>query len=337
MRASAKGTGAARIPGMLIMFTGLLLLLVAVWLWYRGATAQPPYRYAMDMPGQGETERIPITSGSLDLHMGSVLGEGSDQVLARFATAESDTGPVLMRWQPTVDSPFLHMQPELNEITELAEVMARHVGADTPVLAWWDLSRQLALLTDKGVTFGAPIGEPLFIPDAWRGSSKQVRSVEHAFWRIPDGASQDPRFKAFVQALAMDEEPGMAALQNLVEGRRAVLVLHVRDVIQLGQIAPDRLGVAFREFPPSGDVHGMVSSVRKWLADNDYSAYAVMRIPNESVRTVALTDAVSGMTLAARLLPFIGNAQHDVAGATLVYQIGGFSVYEIAPVDTAGE
>lgn len=332
MRMSARWSGASRIPGMLVMFAGLVLLAASAWLWRQSATAQAPYRYAMDVPGQDEPERISIASGFLDLRTGRVLDEGDGRVLARFATVDSGTGPVLMRWQPDVDSPFLHMQPELSETTELAEVMARHVEPDTPVLAWWDLSRQLALLTNAGMAFDAPIGEPLFIPSVWRSSREQVRSVEHAFWNIPDAAPQAERFKSFVQALLMDEESGMAALQALVEGRRAVLVLHVRDMVQLGHIAPDRLGVAFREFPASGDVHGMVSGVRKWLADNDYAAYAAMRTQGESVRAVALTDAQSGMTLAARLLPFIGNAQHDVAGATLVYQIGGYSVYEIAPV-----
>ena len=43
-----------------------------------------------------------------------------------------------------------------------------------------------------------------------------------------------------------------------------------------------------------------------------------------------LTDAASAQTLAARLLPFVGNDQSDVPGATLVYKLGGFVVYEIA-------
>src|SRR3546814_8065919 len=83
--------------------------------------------------------------------------------------------------------------------------------------------------------------------------------------------------------------------------------------------------------PDSGDVHGMVKSVHGWLTRHDYSAYTVMRSADRPLRVVALTDAPSGMTLAARLLPFIGNSQSRVEGATLVYQTGGFSVYEIPP------
>src|SRR3546814_18289982 len=81
--------------------------------------------------------------------------------------------------------------------------------------------------------------------------------------------------------------------------------------------------------PDSGDVHGMVKSVHGWLTRHDYYAYTVMRSADRPLRVVALTDAPSGMTLAARLLPFIGNSQSRVEGATLVYQKGGFSVYEI--------
>ena len=57
----------------------------------------------------------------------------------------------------------------------------------------------------------------------------------------------------------------------------------------------------------------------------------IVQAKGRPVRAVALTDAASGKTLAARLLPFVGNDQQDVAGATLVYQAGGFSVFEIAP------
>ena len=74
----------------------------------------------------------------------------------------------------------------------------------------------------------------------------------------------------------------------------------------------------------------MVRRVHDWLDHNQYPAYATLRAGEKSVRAVALTDAPSAATLAARLLPFVGNDQHDVSGATLVYRVGGFVVYEIA-------
>ena len=121
------------------------------------------------------------------------------------------------------------------------------------------------------------------------------------------------------------------------EGKPIVLVLHLRDIILLGQMFPDRLGVAFQDFGASGDVHGMVRGVRAWLEQNGYVAYSVLQGRDMPVRAVALTDEASGRTLAARLLPFMGNEQSDVAGATLVYQVGGFSVFEIAPADVTAD
>ncbi len=46
---------------------------------------------------------------------------------------------------------------------------------------------------------------------------------------------------------------------------------------------------------------------------------------------VALSDKASAETLVARVLPFIGNRQEDVAGLTLVYRTGAFAVFELAP------
>ncbi len=324
------GTRGGLRPAVLAMGAGLLLLLGAAWLWFRTMQAAPPYQYVMDGADQAVAESVQASTGALPLQAGRVVAQGQDMVLARFATVESATGPVLMRWQPAVDSPFLHMQPGLDDVTALAEVLGRHVAPDTPVLAWWDVSRQLSLLANVRTVFGAPLGEPLFVPDAWRAWQRQVRSVETAFWGMSDVDAERLRFDRFAGALLQDQDTGMAALRELVQGRAAVLVLHVRDIIQLGHMQPDRIGVAFREFPDSGDVHGMVRGVRAWLSEHDYAAYALMRTQDQPLRAIALMDDASGMTLAARLLPFIGNAQYDVPGATLVYQVGGFSVYEIA-------
>ncbi len=62
---------------------------------------------------------------------------------------------------------------------------------------------------------------------------------------------------------------------------------------------------------------------------NDLQAYTVLHREGQPLRAVALTDEASGETLAARLLPFIGNRQSDVAGATLVYRTGAFVVFEL--------
>ncbi len=320
--------------GMLVMGMGLLMLLAAVWVWLRGMAAEPPYRYEMDgVPAaQATPETLQGMQGALPLRTGRVLVAGdAGQVLASFATAGPEDGPVLMRWQPAVDGPFLRLTPDLAEVEALAEVLGRHVDPRTPVLAWWDISRQLHLLSGVETVFESSLGKPLFIPAAWRGARDQVTAVETAFWGAPANADEAARFDRFADALVMEEGQGIEALGDLLQGQRAVLVLHVRDVIQLGQMRPERIGVAYRELPPSGDVHGMVRGVRGWLGEHGYSAYALMHGGQQSLKAIALTDDASGMTLAARLLPFIGNAQYDVPGATLVYRTGGFVVYEIEP------
>src|SRR5699024_7013333 len=140
-------------------------------------------------------------------------------------------------------------------------------------------------------------------------------------------------FEDFVDALLSDEEAGIAALQELAGDQSPILALHLRDIILLGQLAPERIGVAFREFPVGGDTHSMVSRVRRWVMDHDYVAYSVMRVSDSRVRAIAITDKASGSALAVRLLPFIGNDQSSVPGTTLVYKQGGFWVYELTSTD----
>src|SRR5699024_10306175 len=140
-----------------------------------------------------------------------------------------------------------------------------------------------------------------------------VESVESEFWKSRAEQPQRKQFQRFVDALLADEQAGVAQLQQLAGDQPATFVLHVRDIILLGQMAPERIGVAFRDFPNTGDVHAMVRSVRGWMKAHDYYAYAVIKANHNNVRAVALTDKMSGRTLAARLLPFIGNDRSTVA------------------------
>ncbi|MGE3927675.1 MAG: hydroxylamine oxidation protein HaoB, partial [Lautropia sp.] len=253
--------------------------------------------------------------------------------LAELAVAESPAGPVLLHWQAPLDAPVLTLMPPASEVAALAPVLERHVAAGTSVLAWWDVSRQLALLSSPPVAFGRHLGKPLFVPARWQARRPDIEAIERDFWGIadtPEFRAEQDRFQRFVDALVADEREGMAGLRALAEGKPTVLVLHVRDAILLGQMAPRRIGVAFRDFGGVTDVHSMVRRVHAWLDQNRYPAYATLQLPDQRVRAVAFTDTPSTETLAARLLPVIGNDQRDVAGATLVYRVGGFVVYQIA-------
>jgi hydroxylamine oxidation protein HaoB len=200
------------------------------------------------------------------------------------------------------------------------------------VLAWWDTSRQLRHFGAGEVSFGSHFGLPLFVPEPWRELRSKVSDAEAAFWKTSRDAAQELEFREFVGALVSDESEGVKTLRKLAQGRKAVLVLHVRDILLLGQMEPKKAGVSFRDFADPGDVHRSVRGVQDWLREDSSAAYTVLKLPNNMLRAVALTDEATGNTLAARLLPFVGNRQEDVVGLTLVYRAGGFSVFELDAV-----
>lgn len=314
--------------------------LIAAWLALGamlGAHATEPdaplYRYETAPASDQLDDLAPLLPASAELVSARVRMSDSARTLAELQLAQTAHGPVLLAWQALVDDPFLTLLPPLAETVVLAPVLQRHVSGNAAVLAWWDVSRQIRLLADADVVFGQPLGDPLFVPANWREQAEAVRGIEQAFWQEPgdrDLQAGRDAFQRFVAALLAPEQDGMAALRELGDGRPVVLVLHLRDLILLGQMAPEALGVAFRDFGTLSEVHGMIQRVRAWMRDNDYAAYGLLRGGTDSVRAVALTDEASGQTLVARLLPVIGNDQTDVAGARLVYRTGGYIVFEIA-------
>lgn len=325
----------------LAIIAGLALIAVAAALFWRHATAPPIYQYVVGetLSASDAGALSAYTEAGFTLRRASVQASEQAAPLATLDIAETSAGPLLVRWQARVDDPFLTLAVPPEDVSALSDVLKRHASQDATVLAWWDTSRQFKTLAGVDVAFAEHLGMPLFVPAHWGGNRASVEAIERAFWAggaAAATAQERERFRRFGQALVLPEAQGMEALRALAgDGKRAVLVLHWRDVILLGQMFPEQLGVAFQDFGASNDVHGMVRRVHAWLEEHQYAAYGVLQGSGQPLRAIALTDQDSGKTLAARLLPFMGNAQHDVPGATLVYQAGGFSVFEIAPVNSA--
>lgn len=336
-RHAANGTTPwRRVLASTAIVAGLALLGIAGFLALRHAQAPPAYRYVVGgiIAPANLGPLAPLAGRGVAVHSGTVVG-ADGKAFADFTFAASKSGPVLLDWQPKIDPPFLSMPVPTSEIADLAPVLGRHVNTGEPVLAWWDTSRALGLLVDADLPLRATVGVPLFIPRQWHDRTAGVEAIESSFWKLTSDTAARTRFDRFTNALLANETDGIAALRELAGGKPAVLVLNVRDVLLLGQIAPARIGVAFRDFPNSGDVHGMVPAVYGWMREHGYPSYTVVRARDGTeVRAIALTDAASGKTLAARLLPFVGNEQSAVPGTVLVFKTGGFWVYRIEPAAT---
>lgn len=313
-----------------MLLAGAALLLAAALAGWRHFGAAAPYRYVAGAA-------LPASGAMPARQQVQLLATETGQVLAQAEVASSPQGPVLVAWQAQVDDPLLYLPIDAQETLAVADVIARHRAADEPVLSWWDNARQMRLFGAGAMRFDAVLDLPLFVPPRWQGQRELIAQVESAYWGAPAAPALASDFKAFAAALASEEAEGVQQLQALVQGRKAVLVLHLRDLIPLGQLEPRRIGVAFRDFADEGDVHRSVRGVHGWLREQGHAAYGVMPLPQNRVRAIAVTDEAGAKTLAARLLPLSGNRQDDVAGLTLVYRHGGYVVYELQAASPPGK
>lgn len=335
----------ARLRPIVALVGGLAAIAAGIVLWSRPPGAdEAPYRYVVDAALSAERAQAlrGITERGIELEQGSVVVAGDGQAAADFVVARSSAGRVLLDWHAQVDEPFLRLLPQPGETLAVADTIRRHLPPDGVVLAWWDTSRALQLMAGLPVVFDRDPGEPLIVPARWHAQQPAIAEADRRFFAEGTSSSiegagsvgappavEQARFGRFVDALLSDERAGIEALRELAAGRPAVVVLHARDVLLLGALDPQRIGVAFRDLPGSDPSHAAIRGVRDWMSSNGWTAYTVLRREGRPLRAVALTDGASGETLAARLLPFIGNRQEDVPGATLVYRTGAFVVFEL--------
>jgi hydroxylamine oxidation protein HaoB len=119
-------------------------------------------------------------------------------------------------------------------------------------------------------------------------------------------------------------------LRELTGGREAYVVVHVSDLYKLGQMRPDRIGVAYKDFPlKGGDVHGLSAMVKRWQLDNNYTSQTVYGLSESLVRAYFLTDAKSDKTLLAQMLPMTTSSPLEFKALQLVHKQGGYWVYKI--------
>ncbi|MBN9427859.1 MAG: hydroxylamine oxidation protein HaoB [Burkholderiales bacterium] len=328
--------GARRALGGALLAAGLVLAALGGYAALN--PVEPPYRYEVAGPAAPPDDpdvADALTRANLSLREARLVDHATGRTLAELRFAEADDGPVMLDWRPKVDEPFLLAAAPLREVAQLAAALRRHVPADALVLAWWDTSRQLALLAGTQTRFDRHvIGAPLALPAQWVPARSAIEHVESAFWLRGNGgnaAEASPPFGAWVDAMLASPADGAARLRALAGKREAYAVVHVRDALLLGAMAPQRLGVALREQPDGGNLHGAISGARDWMRAQRYAAYSAYAPEPGRVRVLALTDEASAGTLIAGLLPF-----HDpirkpepVPGMTLVHQVGGFWVYRI--------
>ncbi len=108
--------------------------------------------------------------------------EGVDQPLAvGYLARRGDATSVMLGWENRSGEPVVFVDGKLSELTVLATAITKHVPKDAVILAWWDTSRQIKLLTGYKTVFISHLGEPHITPLPWRARSGAIEKYEREF------------------------------------------------------------------------------------------------------------------------------------------------------------
>jgi len=312
---------------------GLVLLFwVAYTAWLKPVDA--PYYYKQ------------ISSGSPQQYPELELNDWPDLTISRYdvivpdvakpiaqATVAQRDGsvPVLVKWQNNSKEILHTLDWKSNELSALAKAISQYAPKDALLVAWWDISQQLNLLTGYEALFTNHLKEPLIIPQHWLEYSQAIDRYENDFWQNKASGREVEQFEQFSKALASKPEQGVPMLRNLIgSDREAYLIIHVTDLYKLGLMYPERIGVAYQNFPLSGNIHGMINHMKVQLKENDFDTYTLQSITDSEVRVYFLTDSDSSQTMLAQMLPFTDKpAPMELEALQLLYQKGGYWLYKI--------
>ncbi len=319
--------------GLALVSGGVLLL---GWVAYSFLKPGPaPYRYQLTEEGGVDRFASLGLEAWPDLKIGKyeVRVDGLDKPVAvAHVGRRGAAAPVMLDGDNRSGEPLVFADTRLAELKTLAQAISKHMPKEALVLGWWDTARALRLLAGRETAFDSHLGEPLITPAPWQGRNRPIAKYEREFWGAPPDEAERQRFRRFAEALTAEAATGAAMLRELAGGREAYVAVHVADLFKLGLLHPDRLGVAYKDFPIQGDMHGPIAFVKRWMLDNKYSAYTLHELSERQARVYFLTNAQSGSTLLAQMLPLTTSRPTELEALQLVYQHGGYWVYKIPTV-----
>lgn len=321
------------LAAVLLLSVGITLL---IWLGLESLRpAIPVYEYQLETKGVfGDFKELGVQESlqSLSMSRYQITMPDTEQPLAiAYIAYPEDKSPVLLQWNNLLAEPVLYETGNLTALLEMVPVLEKQTEGSMPVVGWWDTMRALSIVC-KCQPYTTPHQTaPLLVPQPWLAKQDQVEAKERAFWQV---GSQEERglFLQYATALAMEAEAGVKHLREMAGENSTLLILNITDAYKLGSLLPDQLGIGYKDFPGTGDMHGMIQRVKDWLQTEGYKHYAVLRPSDELVRVYFLTEESDGGRLVSRLLPFNKQGPKGMEGIKLIAQQSGYWVYEIAPL-----
>lgn len=318
--------------GILLVTGGLILLGWFTYLWFTPAEAPYQYRHL----STGSVDQYPELDldawPELTISRYDVIVPDVEKPIAQASVAQRDnTAPVRIQWQNNSKQILHSLSWKSHELSELAQAINQYAPSDALIIAWWDISQQINLLTGYDTLFTSHLGEPMIIPEHWREHATAIDHYEQTFWQSNPSDQERDQFQRFTLALTAKPDEGAAQLRELIgDNREAYLVVHVTDLYKLGLMHPDKIGVAYQHFPLTGNMHGMINQMKVQLSEHDFDTYTLQSMTDSEIRAFFLTDEQSSDTLLAKTLPFTDkDAPMELEALQLLYQQGSYWLYKI--------
>ena len=250
-------------------------------------------------------------------------------VAIAYQTKDRAGDSILLSWENLVSEPIVAMSADFSELRTLATDITKHVPKDATVLGWWDTSRQLKLLTGRDTHFTSYLGQPLIVPSYWKDRSDVIIQYERQFWGTVASAEEQKEFQIFADALSSEASKGVNMLRELAGSREAYIIVHPADLYKLALMYPDRIDLAFKDFPLTGNVHGLAGQVKAWMKENGYNTYTLQSLSEKSVRAYFLNETQKGKVLLSHMLPLMNSTPVDFEALQVVHKQGGYWVFKI--------
>ncbi len=316
--------------GIVLVAGGLFLIAWFLYLWFK--PLPPPYAYQLiEEGGVAKFPNLQLEAWpDLKISKYELRVPSLDKPVAVAYRANDQRGaPILLSLENLVSEPIGAMSVNLSELIPLATDISKHVPKEAVILGWWDTSRQLRLLSSCDTLFTSYLGKPLIVPSYWKDRSTVIHESEHQFWGARDSPEEHRKFEIFVDALSSEASAGIEMLRKLVGSREAYVIVHPVDLYKAALMRPDRIDIAFKDFPLTGNVHGLAGQVKAWMKENGYNTYTLQSLSETAVRAYFLNESKTGKVLLAHMLPLMNSTPVDFQALQVVHKQGGYWVFKI--------
>lgn len=198
--------------------------------------------------------------------------------------------------------------------TEAARAIQKHAEPNALIIAWWDNAERVRLFTGLESWLHQPAAAGF--PDAG----------ERAVWEVLGGgfAKDEKRSRILAQGFTLDAPSALEMFKTHLPADRPVYFLvTVDDLARLHEmeaLGGKRLALESAVFPTSGDIHGVVSRVKQWVAEQGGQGYLVQPLSPGRARAWTSPAHKDREALLVRLLPFSDSLARPLDSFQLVYQ-----------------